>query len=888
MPDNPPESENTAPDADPVETQKSSSDRPSVPLSSVAKAPPPLPVGGTRPVAPPKHVGPLDTPGRGTILPTRDTPSGPPVASQLSRTMEVILPPKTGVLPKIGTFSGPSIIPPAITTPAPVEAKKADAPAEARASTPPPLPVVTPAPEHDSVKRLAPFKLKAIPLSDSKQEDSIFSEPDSVQVEEKPKGWKHLEPGELPPLRAEPAAPVEPEKSAAPATPEPEAPAPAAVVAPLEPPKTVPPLVGAGAPTPSGKLRLPPAIKKSEPTVSKAPALTQPSSTPTLPPPLPVVASVTKVPVSALRTAALPPPLPVAKEVVPPAIGDAPVAIEAKSPEKSPTPPPIPDRSTPPVEAKSNVPALPGSASAVIPAVTAVGVYGAIVAKDGTTSLPRLRAPALPRASKPPEDFKPLPAEVAEPSPPKDPAAPVEAAPAPEPIVIAPPIKEIAPANPPLISRDKSTGQVTEPPPPVPRGRRGRPAPVAKAPAPKAVEPKKEEEEKLPLTRSERTKRRQLIGTIVFYAILVLVLGPLLYFLTLHYSSETRVEGQVIPPQGTLLNNEVWIVSDFRGSEAGVAEDLALARAPKLQEIQERQDHVQRAQADIAAREQRIHLLQDQIQAAKDEINSVVKQAHDAAQHVWDGPGADLENEYQSKLTGLQQAIAARAKSLGLNYQPDPTYQSPEVWANAYRLALYQTPPGVDGVKEHQWIEDQLKAWRDYTKSFDDQKEKLRLQATQIQLSPTQQVSDLNDKIEDLQHRVDSTESEEEPLKAELQQAQSDLAESQTAEAGLDDKYYQELYSLPKNSIIKRLPMLENGRFTWSHLEKDSAFAEGEKVHNYWIFARAVRSDGRQYWALARFPIGPNSILPLFIQPDSFISTKAILRPDLSPDEQAQ
>jgi hypothetical protein len=478
---------------------------------------------------------------------------------------------------------------------------------------------------------------------------------------------------------------------------------------------------------------------------------------------------------------------------------------------------------------------------------------------------------------------------------------PVDQAPPIEEVAATPPVASAAPVTTPplaaapmiaapLITRDKSTGQVTEPPPPVPRGKKFRPAPVKKAAPVAAEEPPAEPgaDGKIPLTRAERAQRRRFIGTIAFYAFLVFVVGPLLYILSLSYSSETRVEGQVIPPPGTLLCNEVWIVSDFRGSAEGVSEDLALARAPKLQEIQERQDHVQRAQADIAAREERIHLLNDQIQAAKDEIASVVKQAHDAAQHVWDGPGAALENDYQSRLNSLQQAIAARAKSLNLNYQPDPTYQSPEVWANAYRLALYQTPPGVDGVKEHQWIEDQLKAWRDYTKSFDDQKEKLRLQAAQIQLSPTTQVNDLNDKIEDLQHRIDSTQSEEDPLKTELQQAQADLAESQTAEAGLDDRYYEELYSMPKNSIIKRLPVLENGRFTWPHVEKDSAFAEGEKVHNYWIFARAVRPDGRQFWALSHFAIGPNSILPLLIEPDGFVSTKAILRPDLSPDEQAQ
>ena len=81
--------------------------------------------------------------------------------------------------------------------------------------------------------------------------------------------------------------------------------------------------------------------------------------------------------------------------------------------------------------------------------------------------------------------------------------------------------------------------------------------------------------------------------------------------------------------------------------------------------------------------------------------------------------------------------------------------------------------------------------------------------------------------------------------------------------------------------------MLSN-RFSWREVEKDRKYGEGEKSHVFWIFARALRSDGRQYWALHRFDVDENSTTLLMIEPESFVSTRAILRPDLSPDEQAQ
>jgi len=228
-------------------------------------------------------------------------------------------------------------------------------------------------------------------------------------------------------------------------------------------------------------------------------------------------------------------------------------------------------------------------------------------------------------------------------------------------------------------------------------------------------------------------------------------------------SAETCVEGNFISPKGMTLSNEVWIVIDFRALATGIADDLAKARVPLQQEIEERQDHVQRAQADIASREERIRLIQAEIQTSK--------------------------------------------------------------------------------------------------------------------------TTDTSTKIEDLQQRIKNTEAEEVPLKVELQQAQADLAQALSADAGLDAKYYKQLHSLPAEAIIKRIPFTENGHFNW---RDDAFFAEGEKERHYWIFACATRPDGREYWALRQFSMSKNQSLELNIKPSDFVSTKAILRPDLSSDEQEQ
>jgi hypothetical protein len=389
----------------------------------------------------------------------------------------------------------------------------------------------------------------------------------------------------------------------------------------------------------------------------------------------------------------------------------------------------------------------------------------------------------------------------------------------------------------------------------------------------------------VPSTRAARLRKRRIVGIVAFY-ILFIALLPCLYFAAIYFSQETRVEGQVIPPPGMVLANQVEIVTDFRELASGISNDLASDRLIVMQDMQEKLGHVQRAQADVAAREARIRSLTDQIKAATQAQFDLVKQARDASQHVWDGPGADLDADYQSKLAALNQAIADRAKANHLQYAPDPNYFSPEVWANAYRLALYQVPAGVDATKERLWLDEQMKNWHDFTKSMDQQQNELREKATQLKLAPASKVADLKSQIDDLQSRIDGTITEEEPIKAELEQARADLAVVQAKEAGLDAKPMEKLDALPEANVTRSLPLSSRGRFSWREVQKESKYDEDEKSHVYWIFVRAYRPDGRQYWALHRFTVEKNRTVEIMIEPDSFISTKAILRPDLSPDEQ--
>jgi hypothetical protein len=795
--------------------------------SQIVNRPPPLP---------PKQV-----------TPDKKTPSRP----QLSTTTYVKLPPKTTV-PGWSSLSG---------QPVPVPAEKA-VPASIP-PPPPPLPIKVAEPvrteaKKSSAQHIPPIKLNQVPGQNNFSGESIFLQRQQPAPTPKPEPIKVPEPPAPQALKASPQS-LEAFESSQSETAKPIPPIPVPEAKDKPAPLVAPPLLP---PQPASLVRPPPLPLSSAMTATTLPLpiaplhiappmLEQPPELPSekLPPP--------HLPVDT-RTSEKFPDLPESS-----AVHKVPAMIQQDLPTSKPLLPPTPVTKTS-GWMKKTTPLVLSSTSKLQPPKIA-------------EAKPALKPAVLPSRSLPP----PLVSEEVTSTPPV----------APPPIVAPKPIDKVEAIT--AASAAVESAAVI-PPPDLPEVVTPAPENVATSAAPSVPVPPlptssvpAREKAPLPLTRAARAKKRRLWSTVVFWAFILPVTLLLLYFGSLHFGRDTRVEGEVIPPPGMTLSNEVWIVSDFRELASGISEDLAAERAPLLQEIQEKQDHVQRAQADVAAREERIRLIQDEIDASKTEIDSIIKQSRDATQKVWDVDGAQIDAEYTDRFNQLQKTIADRAKSLKLTYQPDPNFESPEVWANAYRLALYQVPAGVDTVKEHQWLGDQMTQWRAYLKTLDDRKEQLREKAAQIKLAPASRITDLNSKIVDLGIRIDATETEEVPLKAELQQAQADLVQVQAAESTLDDKYYKQLYVLPEESIVNhlRFHVASNGRFTWVD---DDVFAEGDPEHHYWIFALATRPDGRQYWVLGHFSIQKDHKVCLLIEPDSFVSTKAMLRPDLSPDEQAQ
>ncbi len=241
---------------------------------------------------------------------------------------------------------------------------------------------------------------------------------------------------------------------------------------------------------------------------------------------------------------------------------------------------------------------------------------------------------------------------------------------------------------------------------------------------------------------------------------------------------ETRVHGALSVP-GYDLPSQILIVRDFTDDLKVLHQEFSMARQPYLDEVKSKQDSLKRIQSDLAGLQERESLLQKEITNAKGEIATVISKSQADAAKIWDDNAKPMSDEHDKRLQALQNKILDRAKQLGLDFQIDSTVQSPEVWVNAFRLALYSPPKGVKTVDERIWAEDQLKEWTDFETAQEQRRQTLKGQVEEIHKSTGPKISEINDRVDHLQVRVAEAGEEVKPLREEMEMVTGQLSEAQ-------------------------------------------------------------------------------------------------------------
>lgn len=341
---------------------------------------------------------------------------------------------------------------------------------------------------------------------------------------------------------------------------------------------------------------------------------------------------------------------------------------------------------------------------------------------------------------------------------------------------------------------------------------------------------------------------------------------------------ETRVEGFVNLPPGYQLKR-VCVVRDFRSDVLNLVEELATERIPVRADIEQQEDVVSRSKSDVAGREERIRLLREEIATAQKEVDSALAEANKASNKIWADQGVALDDEYNQKKDVIHQRIIDRAAQLKINYIDNTDFRDPEVWVNAFRLALYDAPKGINPSTERIWAESQLVEWKKFVTEYQQRVTDLKKQVDDIQTSPKGRIAEINQRVEDLNQRVKETETEIEPIRSELRDGQVMLEKLKITQAGLEAPFYKQVLEAPEGAILQKIDFdPQTNRFSWREINRDTQYqpAEGQKG-DYYLWVSALSPDNQEYWSFVPFTIYPFRITQIIIQPGAIISVRNVL-----------
>ncbi len=577
-----------------------------------------------------------------------------------------------------------------------------------------------------------------------------------------------------------------------------------------EPPSPTPDRDAPASPSQPGKPSLPPPLT---PPPSLPPRQPLPTNLP-LPPPL------THLP-------ATPPPAP--KTVEPEKATKAAEPAKAEVP-KAPASVPAPIAPPPTLTPK---PTIPATAPAPTPTAKV---------EPKEKEAPKTEPKPAPQPEAKPAAPAPI---VAKAAPTPTPAPPATATPPPA-KTQAPLFKEKVPL--PLLSRTRKPGQAEG---------SGNPAASSTTPSSSTSTP------------AAKPKRRLPRGLVRFlgWSVAILFLSGLGYG-AVYYLRQTQVQGLILAPDA-VLPEKVAVVRDFSGDIATLRNEFRSARAPFEKDLTDKEANLTRIQSDLAVVEQRKKLFQQNADDANAEIASLLSKARQEADSLWENEGGALEAEYGTRTSDFLQALVARAASLKLTFHPegvDNPLRSPDVWANAFRLALYNPPPSVKATTELQCLEKQLADWHAFEKTYNDRRTALKAQADQIRKAVSPKLDEIHARVDKATADVAAAETDAAPLRDELATSKVEAEAARTRLSEQRTSYTAQLRDIPKRNFLQSLPVDSRGRFRWQHLENNTQFPPGDYL--LWV---EIEKENQPYWALVPFTIKEYHRLNLVLKPGAFL-----------------
>jgi predicted nucleic acid-binding Zn-ribbon protein len=369
------------------------------------------------------------------------------------------------------------------------------------------------------------------------------------------------------------------------------------------------------------------------------------------------------------------------------------------------------------------------------------------------------------------------------------------------------------------------------------------------------------------------TVRRPLLARPAVLIPLLLLFAGLAAVSIYYLTRETRLTVDVAGGD-IALNPEAHIVFNFAGKIHMLRRDYQNRQQPLIQQVEQQQLQLISARGDLAGRQQRKKLLDDALAQYQKEIPEILRQGQEALDRFWNQEGEALKAEYRNTLEALHKEIADKAQSLGIAYTRNPELDAIEVAANAYRLALYNAPPGIKVDDERRWVETILARWKKFEAEWTERQLQLRDQAMAIKQQPGPKVAAAEERIASLRQEIDALTIELQALESEVATYERRLQEAQEALEATIQPFMQELLNIPGQFEHISFPLPPSGPLVLRNLQERTDLVPG----SYTLLIRGTRG-GQEYWAIKEFTIAAYKKNTVSVQPQDFVPASSLLMP---------
>lgn len=208
-------------------------------------------------------------------------------------------------------------------------------------------------------------------------------------------------------------------------------------------------------------------------------------------------------------------------------------------------------------------------------------------------------------------------------------------------------------------------------------------------------------------------------------------------------------------------------------------------------------------------------------------------------------------------------------------FQPHPEVDVPEVTVNAFRLALYQAPSGVNVTQERQWAEGLLQQWREQEKTWEEEKLTIKNKAERMRDPIGTMIEQIQKRAGFLQEQAQDVEDEMALIKEEISRFEGRVEEQRKEIQELLQPFYEELLRTPMDYSNAIFPVQNLGLIDVRELDKDTRFPPG----TYRLLVRGIK-DNSEYWAIKEFTLQSYRTTRLLITADDFKSVRSLLEQD--------